>query len=1367
MPHHPSNIPSPPFPTLSTPVQEKEPIPTPIPSSPASSPEPPLYYLASLTERYDEKKVPDQEQGQSNRFNEFQEESCVEDVFVTVPRRDDTSMPYNTFRMWFLGIMFTMLISFINEIFYLQRNQLEFSPAVVIIISLPLGHFLARALPTCQYEIPLFPGSKRRFSFTLNPGPFSPKEHALILLMSTCSSMPAKAIDIIVMQDIHFQDKKPFIAGLLLVLSTQIIGLSFTGMFRRILIWPVQMVWPTALAPVSLLRSLHNYKEEESEEKGRMSRGNYYATVCLSSMAWYFIPGYFFPTVGVLSVICWLNPDNIILSQWTGSQGLGIGTISLDWSYCAYYIQPLITPWFAQVNVFIGFVVTTYILLPLAYYNNLWGAKKYPILSTDFYQTNGTLYSVEDVLNDKNVLDDGLYNSYGPLRMSAFFAISYGVMFACVAATIVHTVLYHGREIVARFKTRSGDRGDIHTKLMRAYPEVPDLWYLILFVACAVLSFITCVHYDYMPWWGLLLALAIAFVLVLPLGLVMAIVNLQVEFNVVPQYIFGYLLPGHPIANATFKMFSHYVNLRVLNLLGAQKIAHYMKIPPQIMFCTQLVAGVIGGTNKYYMALPTPTAARASAFTSPQSALDSSLPYLASAAQRHDEKKLTSEIGRRHPFEPTGNRSDSVVEEVRVTVSRKDDTSMPANTFRMWFLGLVFTAAVAFCNQFFYMQRNQVVVGPIIVALVSLPLGHLLARILPTRQIRIPLFPGSHRRFSFTLNPGPFSIKEHVLIAVMTACSTNTAFAINMIVMENTFYNDRKPFMAKILLVLTTQITGLALAGTCKRILVWPLKMVWPTTLVEASFFWGLHKHQDDSEDAGRMSKMKYFSLVFLGSFMWYWFPGYLYPTLGTISWICWIKPNNLKLSQLTGSTGLGIGTISLDWSFMHYIQPLVTPWFSQVNTLIGFLFVAYVLIPLTYYSDFMGAKTFPIASAGLYDNDGNYYNIPEMMNEDRTLNEDLYNKYGPPRVSTFYFLAFLLSFAAVSSTIVHAILYHGKDIFAKFKSSVMEREDVHMRLMRAYPEVPDLWYQGLFVITVVLSFITCVHYDYMPWWALIFALFIGITTFVPIALVKAVTNQLPIFNQITEYIMGFILPGKPMVNATFQTYSYNTSFQAITVTAGLKLGHYMKIPPHTMFFAQLAATIVGSMVNLVTVTWLMNARPNICHKDQFYCVPARTFFHSNALWGVIGPSRMFGTMENLWLDPVQRGLVMGALLPIPFWVASRRFPNVTWLKHVHWPALLSATSRMPPALPYMYANGILIGFIFAYVLRKYQFRWWSRYNYLTSAALDAGVAVAGIAVYFFAGYKDRGAIEWWAEAVKNADHCPLAEKNYYGYSAR
>ncbi|KAG0289053.1 hypothetical protein BGZ98_003995, partial [Dissophora globulifera] len=100
---------------------------------------------------------------------------------------------------------------------------------------------------------------------------------------------------------------------------------------------------------------------------------------------------------------------------------------------------------------------------------------------------------------------------------------------------------------------------------------------------------------------------------------------------------------------------------------------------------------------------------------------------------------------------------DSPIEEVRLTVSNTDDTSLPCNTFRMWFLGLLFTAVVSFVNQFFYLRQTSIVVGYSVVALVSLPVGHAMARVLPTREFSI-------FGWSFSLNPGPFSLKEHVLI---------------------------------------------------------------------------------------------------------------------------------------------------------------------------------------------------------------------------------------------------------------------------------------------------------------------------------------------------------------------------------------------------------------------------------------------------------------------------------------------------------------------------------------------------------------------------------------------------------------------------
>ena len=50
-----------------------------------------------------------------------------------------------------------------------------------------------------------------------------------------------------------------------------------------------------------------------------------------------------------------------------------------------------------------------------------------------------------------------------------------------------------------------------------------------------------------------------------------------------------------------------------------------------------------------------------------------------------------------------------------------------------------------------------------------------------------------------------------------------------------------------------------------------------------------------------RMSRMRFFAWVTLGSFVWYWFPNYIFPTLTAFSILCWINPNNVVLSQLTG----------------------------------------------------------------------------------------------------------------------------------------------------------------------------------------------------------------------------------------------------------------------------------------------------------------------------------------------------------------------------------------------------------------------------------------------------------------------------------
>ena len=62
---------------------------------------------------------------------------------------------------------------------------------------------------------------------------------------------------------------------------------------------------------------------------------------------------------------------------------------------------------------------------------------------------------------------------------------------------------------------------------------------------------------------------------------------------------------------------------------------------------------------------------------------------------------------------------------------------------------------------------------------------------------------------------------------------------------------------------------------------------------------------------------------------------------------------------------------------------------------------------------------------------------------------------------------------------------------------------------------------------------------------------------------------QTPRLNAITEYMMGLIYPGRPIANVSFKVYGYMSMNQAVSFLNDFKLGHYVKIPPRSMFLVQ------------------------------------------------------------------------------------------------------------------------------------------------------------------------------------------------------
>jgi hypothetical protein len=208
----------------------------------------------------------------------------------------------------------------------------------------------------------------------------------------------------------------------------------------------------------------------------------------------------------------------------------------------------------------------------------------------------------------------------------------------------------------------------------------------------------------------------------------------------------------------------------------------------------------------------------------------------------------------------------------------------------------------------------------VISQIVCLPLGQGLAAILSTKKFNT-------FGYIWSLNPGPFSIKEHVCISVMVGSTSSGVYSNAVTLTQHFFYGQATPMGFQILLALGTQLLGFCLGGLLRQFVVWPSSMIWPSVLGNCAFFNTLHKNYS-KHDQGKITQKHVFWIVMAGSFLWGWVPGYLFTGLSMFNWVCWIAPKNTVINILFGtSTGMGMSTLTFDWAMISYIyNPLIIP---------------------------------------------------------------------------------------------------------------------------------------------------------------------------------------------------------------------------------------------------------------------------------------------------------------------------------------------------------------------------------------------------------------------------------------------------------
>lgn len=138
-------------------------------------------------------------------------------------------------------------------------------------------------------------------------------------------------------------------------------------------------------------------------------------------------------------------------------------------------------------------------------------------------------------------------------------------------------------------------------------------------------------------------------------------------------------------------------------------------------------------------------------------------------------------------------------------------------------------------------------------------------------------------------------------------------------------------------------------------------------------------------------------------------------------------------------------------------------------------------------------------------------------------------------------------------------------------------------------------------------------------------------------------------------------------------------------------------------------------------------------------------FVPASVIWGLLGPARMFSPGQ------IYSGLFIffgiGAVVPVIFYFAARHWPKSPF-KYLIAPLIFGGAGLIPPATPLNYLSWGLVGFIFQYLIRKRHFNWWSRLNFLTSSALDLGLAISTLVIFFAFTLNNIEPPAWWGNTV-------------------
>jgi hypothetical protein len=172
-------------------------------------------------------------------------------------------------------------------------------------------------------------------------------------------------------------------------------------------------------------------------------------------------------------------------------------------------------------------------------------------------------------------------------------------------------------------------------------------------------------------------------------------------------------------------------------------------------------------------------------------------------------------------------------------------------------------------------------------------------------------------------------------------------------------------------------------------------------------------------------------------------------------------------------------------------------------------------------------------------------------------------------------------------------------------------------------------------------------------------------------------------------------------------------------------------------------ATLISTFVSTGVVKFQVDIE-NVCTANapmRFTCPGINSFFTSSVLWGTIGPVKVFGHKGQY--APLLLGFAVGIVIPILFFILSKRFPRNRYIRQIH-PVAMTFGGVNWGAYSFSYAwPAVPIAWLSWIYIRNRYLAFWSKYNFVLSASFGAGIALSGLIMLFSVQWAQIS-IDWW-----------------------